>query len=48
MNGDLTVLESVVPSRILDGLEQSRGWRLKDHQGILGLWKLKPERKWKG
>lgn len=38
---DLTVLGSGVPGRILDGLEQSMGWRLEDHQGILGLWKPK-------
>lgn len=43
MEGNLTVLESVVPGRSLGGL------RLEDHQGVffLGLWKPRPERKWK-
>lgn len=36
------MLESVVPGRILGGL------RLEDHQGVfLGLWKPRPERRWK-
>lgn len=37
----------MVPCRILDVLEQSRGWRPEGDLGVLGLWKLRPENKWK-